>query len=132
MTSSTQSIPTLECHICGYDMHGCEQNDLCPECGTAFSTLPDAYASKFQCAYPNVLAVLGMIAMPFMAALSVMLFISPILFFMGNRSKFPGVRMPTWAARAVRLNQILIYTALAEFWMLMILHSVWPNLLNWW
>lgn len=123
---------SITCNNCGYDMHDRKVTDLCPECSTPLDIQPDAYESKFKLLYPIALALVAILIMPFAASFSILLMIPSVLVFIGDRTKFPHVRYPQWAIKALRWNQLLVYTAFVEFWLLTIIHSVWPDALNWW
>ena len=78
------------------------------------------------------MGVAGIAVMPFWASLTLLLLAPSILMAVGDRSSFPKVRVPHWAVTRLRLNMMLLYVALAEFWALMLISTLWPDALNWW
>lgn len=113
-------------------MHDRSQGDPCPECATPFDTRPDAYVKRWKLDYPIALEILAMLVMPFIAIFAV-IFLIPAFFAYNSLKAIPDVyRVPMWASQRIRLCYKLLVACLIEFWVLMLISTLWPEALNWW
>ncbi|MFK7758497.1 MAG: hypothetical protein AB8C13_00970 [Phycisphaerales bacterium] len=125
-------VPSQNCHHCSYDMHNRRAGDQCPECATTFDTRPDAYTSRFKLNYPIVLSCIGLAVMPFVAIFA-FIFLLPTIYVCHKCRVTPtGFRVPSWAAKRLEINKYLLSIAIAEFCLMLIIHTIWPQAFNWW
>jgi len=127
-----KEIPTLTCHACGYDMHDRKSNDPCPECAVPFDTRPDGYIKRWKLMVPLICSTLAILAMPFIAIGSLILMFPAFQAASISKKIDSKYRTPDWAQRRLNQNQLLIWIAIAEFFMMMIISNIWPDALNWW
>ena len=127
-----QSIPSLTCHHCGYDLHDRQQGDPCPECSTPFDTRPDAYINPWKLNAAITCILIAIVSVPFIAIFS-LIFLMPAYFAHSSLKMVSSEnRIPTWASNKLRLCYKLMLACLIEFLALMFISDLWPRLFNWW
>ncbi len=123
---------TTDCHACGYDLTGRPAGDPCPECGTPFDARPNAPGSRTRSATVLVCLTVALIAQPFVALLSLILWWIAWANQRGLRQSLTRYRLSHQVARRMRFARYLWWANLAAFWALMLIHTIWPDALNWW
>ncbi|MBL4808612.1 MAG: hypothetical protein JKY43_00955 [Phycisphaerales bacterium] len=126
------NLPTLTCHICGYDMHDRKSSDPCPECKAPFDTRSDGYIKPWKLTAPLVCSTLAILSMPFIMIFSFILLYPSFQTASTQKKMSSEYRIPYWAKRRLNQNQMVIWIAIIEFIALMVISSIWPDLLNWW